>query len=172
MWTVYLLVCVLLLVVCVVGRLVVRALWRAGPVGRASLAVGVALCGWGLYRAAVPATGAYLDEFARLSGVRLPASSEVLARQASFPDRYGRYTACFFARVAPSELPALQARMGAALRAPDAAVCKAMVIRPGSARYGLRSNRPGEQAALTVTVDPARGWLIAQWQVRRQLLGP
>lgn len=174
MWTLYLLLILLAAVVLLVGRLIVRALWRAGPVGRSALLVGLAILGWAGYRALVPAPAAYLDEFAELSGVRLPDSTRIVERDASFPDRHGYYRACFMARLPAAELAAITARLGPAQSSGALQACRArgQAPAPGAAivRYDLARALLGEQATVNITVDPAQGWLRAEWQVRRQLV--
>jgi hypothetical protein len=124
MWIVYLAVGVaLVLALVAVFYFVARLLWRQGPAGKVVVVLVLLALGPTLYRAGVPSRAAYLDEFTRLSGLVLPASTEVLERSASFPDHKGRYRACMMVRLAPSEAQAVQRRLQLSLPAQQLQSC-------------------------------------------------
>lgn len=172
MWSVYLVLLLLAAVLLFAARFVVRALWRGGAGGRAALAVGLVLGGWAVYRVAVPSEAAYLDEFARLSGVRLPDSVRIVERDATFPNHRGEYSACFIARVPAAQVPALQTRLGTPVAGAAVKPCRPFgnAWAPGSAaqHYEISSQAPNQEGRVGVTLDAA-GWLMAEWRVRKRL---
>ena len=135
---------------------------------RAAIAIGVALLGWLLYRAAVPSPSAYLDEFARLTGVRL--DGEVIDRRAAFPDRRGEYDACMTVRAPPVVLPSQWGRgqPGSGLQPCTPGGARAA---SGAIHYQLSRDLP-EPARIEIALDPAGGLLQARWHVRKRLFKP
>lgn len=115
---IFLVLAALLLVLLLAGGLV-RWLWRKGVRGRTFLALLTVGLAWNVYDAIYPDESFYVAEFTRLSTITLPSPVEFLEKQATFPDHFGDYSACFIVRIPADSMNSLMAQLDAPQNFPE-----------------------------------------------------
>lgn len=160
-----------LLLVLFLATVIVRWFWRKGVRGRAFLGVLAGVLAWNVHGAMYPDDSFYVAEFQHLSTLTLPSTVEFLEKQATFPDIFGDYTACFIVRISSDgmnslldQLDAPQNSSGKPLNC-NADVSDRTEVPTQIYEFDLSTRATREDATISISLAPDQNLAKITWSL-------